>query len=85
MKNNTSKSAEAPGAEATPKTEDVNIEVIKVWLEKDLRFAVSLLTAIHSDPDLIASVATFMFGRLQNQKQKTELDKLHDDPLTHQD
>lgn len=55
-----------------------SLKQIKEWVKTDVARAISFLNAIHSDPDLIDHVATFMYGRLQNdleRKRREEAEK----------
>lgn len=63
-KTNTPESS-TPGVE-TPK---LTQELIVKYLNRDLSVAISCLTAIQSDPDLMESLATFMLGRVQNSQR----------------
>lgn len=66
---------EAPGAELPipPSVEEMTQDQIKSWLKKDLAVAISCLNAIHSDPDMLESLAAFMLGRVKNAKQKAAI------------
>lgn len=56
------------GVEVSPKQ-------IAEFLKKDLAIAINCLAAIHSDPDMIDSLAAFMYGRYLNSKNKPEIPK----------
>lgn len=53
------------GVEVSPKQ-------IAEFLKKDLAIAINCLSAIHSDPDMMDSLAAFMYGRYLNFKNKPE-------------
>lgn len=74
MKKNQESVTDAPGADVP--LEVPTIAQVEKWLSKDLSVAINCLHAIHSDPDLLRSVATFMHGRLLNDKLKKEVDKV---------
>lgn len=51
---------------------EVNEEVVREWLKKDLAVAISCLQAIRTDPDLMDVMASFMFGRYENDRNRKE-------------
>lgn len=53
--------------------EDVTIEHVRNWLKHDLSSAISCLTAMNTDPDLLESIAIFMHGRFVNSEAKKAL------------
>lgn len=61
-----------------PQTQIPDHEQVKKWLERDLMFAINLLTAIKEDYAILEQVTTFTLGRLNNhleaQKNQTKLD-----------
>jgi len=56
--------------ESAQGVESVDLAKVQEWMKRDISFAISLLNAIYSDPDLMESVAHFMLGRLNNSKNK---------------
>lgn len=66
MKNNTQTEVPAQGAETSKNL--VDQAQIRMWLVKDLGTAISCLSAIHSDPDMLNALADFMLGRINNAK-----------------
>lgn len=72
MKKEMHNGVEAQGAE-TQAVEVPTIEKIEGYLRKDLGVAIKCLEAIHSDPDLIRSMATFLMGRFENHLLKKEV------------
>lgn len=57
---------------------DVTLKQVKEWTKNDVARCLSFLNAIYSDPDLIDHIATFMYGRLQNdleRKRREEAEK----------
>lgn len=84
MKKENGKATAAQGAEVAKEKGEITLVTIKKWLKHDLSAAVSCLNAIQTDPDLLDSVAMFMFGRFQNDmnKKKAEQDQMNIfDPL----
>lgn len=53
-----------------PKLKDV-----EAWIQKDTQMCVNFLNAIATDPDLRRSMATWMLGRMQNQRNQEALKK----------
>jgi len=68
--NKTSNGKASQGA-PTPTLEIPDVPKVVEWLNRDLSVAISCLSAIQSDPDLLNSLAVFMQGRLIN----SQLDK----------
>lgn len=66
MNNNTNKTTEAQGAEV------VDREKVGKWLKHDIAVAISILNAIHSDPDLMRLVGDFLYGRIENSRVTQE-------------
>lgn len=68
---------ESQNGQSVQGTEDseATAKNIRKWLERDLNCAVSCLTAIHSDRDLLDAMAVFMAGRFANHKAQMELKK----------
>lgn len=62
---------EAQGAELPLLTQ---ADVVRM-LKRDLPMAINCLDAIYSDPDMLESLATFMYGRYMNNRNKQELEK----------
>lgn len=58
----------AQGAELP--TADVN--QVEKWLTRDIGVAITLLTAIHNDPNLRRLMATHLHGLHENQKAKVD-------------
>lgn len=57
----------APGANVSnPEIKPWSLEQIDAALKRDLNTAVYCLKAIMSDPDLLAAVAQFVHGRIEN-------------------
>lgn len=56
-------------------TPQIDKNKIKEWMKRDLGFAINLLNAIYSDPDMCDALAEFMIGRFENAKAKEELAK----------
>lgn len=62
-----------PGPDGTQlPLESVTLKQVEDWTKVDLSMCISFLNAIHSDPDLLKQVASWMHGRLQNQLHKPE-------------
>jgi len=51
---------------------EINLKSIKKMLSYDLGAAILCLQAIQSDPDMLDSVAQFMYGRFMNNKVRQE-------------
>jgi len=70
MVNNNKQSATTQGVDP----EKLTPATIKTYLQKDIGLAVGCLNAILSDPDMLESLAQFMYGRYLNasHKPKTE-------------
>jgi len=77
MNKSTKNVVEAQGAETQSTTEQIEINAANVekWIKTDLGFALNLLNAIYTDPDMMASLAGFMLGRVQNAKLKKQQQK----------
>lgn len=54
---------------------EITLEKVKEWSKRDLGCAISFLNAIHSDPDMLDQVATFIYGRFKNAKEQEALKK----------
>lgn len=67
---NTQNGTPAPGA-AVP---EITTEKVTEYLKHDLSVAISCLTAIQSDPDLLQHMAIFMHGRMTNHQNKQVLE-----------
>lgn len=67
---NTNNKVEEQAQGAGPQSVEVTLDLVEKWLKHDLGAAISCLNAIHSDPDMLKSVATFMYGRFVNQAHK---------------
>lgn len=66
MKNQNVSSADpTPGVGAA-----ITVDLVREYLKRDLSVAISCLNAIHSDPDLMESMAVFMAGRWQNDQNR---------------
>lgn len=88
MNKSNTKKAQVQGTDAPvsqvpreTKSTDTNRDQVKSWLEKDLKMAISLLTALYTDPDLLNAIADFMHGRIMNDKAKQALENQTDLPL----
>jgi len=62
MEKNAKSGSSAQGVE----NPSITPELVRQYLNKDLSVAISCLTAIQSDPDLLDNLAAFMAGRWAN-------------------
>jgi len=72
MSNQNTSTAEAQGAPAV-----LTLDQVEKYLVKDIAVAISCLSAIQSDPDLLRSMAAFMLGRLENSKMQPKEEALN--------
>lgn len=68
METKSTTASAAPGAAEAQ--EQPTLEIILQNVKTDLSLSILFLNAIHSDPDLVESVARFMHGRLLNAQNK---------------
>lgn len=53
-------------AQGAAPVKSLDAKTIASYLKKDLEVAIGCLNALHSDPDLLMAMATFMQGRMEN-------------------